>query len=117
LLRWWSGQSHQTVNLAPYGYPGSNPGLSTNLIFILPYSIIHIMHGKVESGIIYPGDGKIGRMSTPMSKGERLGIGATITFAVLSLIYGLYLTEKPVIDNFANQVHTVMTSDHPELDH
>ena len=29
LRRWRSGQSHQTVNLTPTGYAGSNPALRT----------------------------------------------------------------------------------------
>src|SRR3989344_8289992 len=31
MRRWQSGQLHQTVNLTPSGYGGSNPSLRTNI--------------------------------------------------------------------------------------
>lgn len=34
-LRWQSGQMHESVKLAPHGYVGSNPTLSTTLSVVI----------------------------------------------------------------------------------
>ena len=34
MRRWQSGQLHETVNLAPSGYEGSNPSLRTKTNFV-----------------------------------------------------------------------------------
>lgn len=42
--RWQSGQLHQTVNLAPHGYGGSNPPLPT--IGCVRGDLVELLHVK-----------------------------------------------------------------------
>ena len=59
-LGWWSGQSHETVNLAPYGYVGSNPTPSTAICLVSSVAERFLGKKEVLSPILRPGSSDSG---------------------------------------------------------